>query len=281
MIADNIYIFDFEVSKYDWLFVGKELETGEYTIIHNNNPAMRLFMECDPLLGGFNNKHYDNFILRGILNNLPPEYIKAINDAIIVHGIRGWDIEQLRGSQRFESFDLMDDCQKGLGLKAIEAHLGIDIEETSVDFNLDREWTDEELQLMIKYCKWDVDSTEKLFWLRQKYLENKIHLGAKVGLTPAESLYMTNAKLTAAYLQAKKPVEPRTDEREYRYPDKLKREYIPMVVFEFFDRIADTTIPAEDVFHSKLNIMIGDCPCTIAYGGIHGAIPNYLWEQDT
>ena len=26
---------------------------------------------------------------------------------------------------------------------------------------------------------------------------------------------------------------------------------------------------------SSLEIMVGECPCTIAYGGIHGAIPTY------
>ena len=82
---------------------------------------------------------------------------------------------------------------------------------------------------------------------------------------------MTNAKLTAAYLDAEQ--RPHDDEREYRYPGKLLRQYIPQEVFDFFDRLKDLSIPSETVFKEKLEIMVGDCPCTIAYGGIHGAIP--------
>lgn len=91
---------------------------------------------------------------------------------------------------------------------------------------------------------------------------------------------MTNAKITATYLQAQKPETPFKDERQYRYPDRLLREYIPNEVFNFFDRMKDKSIPSEEVFNAKLNIMVGDCPCTVAYGGIHGAIPTYMEEAN-
>ena len=40
----------------------------------------------------------------------------------------------------------------------------------------------------------------------------------------------------------------------------------------------DERIPNDELFSSKLEIMVGVCPCTIAYGGIHGAIPTYVEE---
>lgn len=49
-------------------------------------------------------------------------------------------------------------------------------------------------------------------------------------------------------------------------------------MFDFFDRLKDMSIPNEVVFKEKLEITVGDCPCTIAYGGIHGAIPCYREE---
>ena len=278
-MENDIFIFDCEVFAHDWLFVVKEIATGEYTVIHNDNDAVVAFMERNPFLGGFNNKHYDNFILKGVMCGLTPEQIKEINDLIIVEEVNGWDIPVLREYRvYFDSFDLMDDCQVGLSLKAIEAHLGIPIEETEVDFNITHRLSEKELQETIYYCKYDVDATEKLYHLRQAYLKNKVTLGKARNLTDRQAMYMTNAKLTSVYLKAQKPEKPWNDERNYQYPEKLLRQYIPQGVFDFFDRMKDDRIPNDELFSSKLEIMVGVCPCTIAYGGIHGAIPTYVEE---
>ena len=278
-MENDIFIFDCEVFAHDWLFVFKEIATGEYTVIHNDNDAVVAFMEGNPFLGGFNNKHYDNFILKGVMCGLTPEQIKEINDLIIVEEVNGWDIPVLREYRvYFDSFDLMDDCQVGLSLKAIEAHLGIPIEETEVDFNITHRLSEKELQETIYYCKYDVDATEKLYHLRQAYLKNKVTLGKARNLTDRQAMYMTNAKLTSVYLKAQKPEKPWNDERNYQYPEKLLRQYIPQGVFDFFDRMKDDRIPNDELFSSKLEIMVGVCPCTIAYGGIHGAIPTYVEE---
>lgn len=278
-MENDIFIFGCKVFAHDWLFVFKEIATGEYTVIHNDNDAVVAFMERNPFLGGFNNKHYDNFILKGVMCGLTPEQIKEINDLIIVEEVNGWDIPVLREYRvYFDSFDLMDDCQVGLSLKAIEAHLGIPIEETEVDFNITHRLSEKELQETIYYCKYDVDATEKLYHLRQAYLKNKVTLGKARNLTDRQAMYMTNAKLTSVYLKAQKPEKPWNDERNYQYPEKLLRQYIPQVVFDFFDRMKDDRIPNDELFSSKLEIMVGVCPCTIAYGGIHGAIPTYVEE---
>jgi hypothetical protein len=288
LLVPNTYIFDCEVFAHDWLFVFKEVATGRYTVIHNDNDAVLAFMEQEPYLGGFNNKHYDNHILKAVMIGADPETVKQVNDLIIVEEIDGWDIPYLRDYKVFfHSFDLMDDCQDGISLKGIEAHLGIPIEETEVDFNITRKLTATELEQTIKYCKYDVDATELLYKLRQNYLKNKATLGRVRGLDERKAMYMTNAKLTSVYLNAVKPKKPWTDERDYEYPDKLLREYIPQEVFDFFDRLHDPTIPNIDLFggydeHGKkvkgasLEVRLGDCIITLAYGGIHGAIPNYV-----
>lgn len=289
-MVDRTFIFDCEVFAHDWLFVFKELATGQYTIIHNDNDAVLAFMEQDPFLGGFNNKHYDNHILKAVMIGADPETVKQVNDLIILEEVDGWDIPLLRDYRVFfNSFDLMDDCQDGISLKGIEAHLGIPIEETEVDFNIDRRLTASELEQTIKYCKYDVDATEILYKLRKNYLQNKATLGRVRGLDERKAIYMTNAKLTSVYLQAVKPEKPWTDERDYEYPDKLLREYIPQEVFDFFDRLRDPNIPNIDLFGgydengkkikgASLEIRIGDCIVTLAYGGIHGAIPTYVEE---
>lgn len=271
-----IQIFDYEVFSYDWIFVAKDIETGDYTVVHNDNDAVAAFMETEPILGGFNNKHYDQFIHKAVLMGASPEEIKQLNDFIIVEEGNGWEYPLIRESRVFfEQFDLMDDCQQGLSLKAIEAHLGMDIRETTVSFDIKRPLTKMELQKVIFYCKHDVDATERLYNLRKNYLANKVFLGRAKGISDSRAMYMTNAKLTAAYLDAQPPKTPWTDEREYQYPSNLLREYIQQEVFHFFDRMRDKTLSDEEVFTAKLNIFVGDCPVTIAFGGIHGALPTY------
>jgi hypothetical protein len=289
-MVEGTYIFDCEVFAHDWLFVFKEVATGEYTVIWNDNDEVLAFMERNPYLGGFNNKHYDNHILKAVMCGFTPEQVKEINDLIIVHELNGWDIPALREYRvYFDSFDLKDDCQDGISLKGIEAHLGIPIEETEVDFNVDHVLSESEKAQTTYYCKYDVDATEILFKLRQGYLDNKAAVGRKRGLTDRQAMYMTNAKLTSVYLQAQKPEKPWTDERDYQYPDKLLRQYIPQEVFDFFDKLHDPNIPnyllfggydEQGVKHkgAALDFSIGECKCTIAYGGIHGAIPTYVEE---
>lgn len=289
-MVEGTYIFDCEVFAHDWLFVFKEVATGEYTVIWNDNDEVLAFMERNPYLGGFNNKHYDNHILKAVMCGFTPEQVKEINDLIIVHELNGWDIPALREYRvYFDSFDLKDDCQDGVSLKGIEAHLGIPIEETEVDFNVDHVLSESEKAQTTYYCKYDVDATEILFKLRKGYLDNKAAVGRKRGLTDRQAMYMTNAKLTSVYLQAQKPEKPWTDERDYQYPDKLLRQYIPQEVFDFFDKLHDPDIPnyllfggydEQGVKHkgAALDFSIGECKCTIAYGGIHGAIPTYMEE---
>lgn len=272
----NVYIFDYEVFAHDWLFVAKSVDTGEYTVIHNDSDLIKVFMTVnEPVLCGFNNKHYDQYIHKAILLGAAPEQVKEINDFIILQGRNGWEYPLFSEDKiSFKQFDLMDDCQQGLSLKAIEAHLGMDIRESTVDFDIDRPLTKQELDEVIFYCKHDVDATEELFKLRKDYLNTKVWLGRSKGMTDEDALYMTNAKLTAAFLDA--TATPHDDERDYKYPDNLLRQYIPDEVFKFFDRLHDTAFTDDEIFHGeKLEFNIGDCECKIGWGGIHGAIPTY------
>lgn len=273
-MLNNLYIFDAEVFAYDNIWVFKNAETGEYHVFHNDNDGVKAFVDTHPLLVGYNNKHYDQYILKDALLGASPEDIKIVNDYIIIHHVPGWQIPRLRDCGIYiDQFDLMDDTQDGTGLKEIEGHLGMSIKESSVDFNIDRPLTPEEVDEAIAYCKYDVDATEILLHLRKVYVENKLTLGREKGLSPARALYMTNAKLTATYLDAK-PQE-HHDEREYVFPANILWKYIPQEVVDFFEQIHDQSIPDKVLFEQSIEIMVGECPTKLAWGGIHGAIKSY------
>ena len=233
------------------------------------------FMDDDAIYIGFNSKAYDQYIMKAVCGGCEPDEIKELNDYLI-EGHNGWEhpiMQQIR--YWFNNVDIRDDTQQGLSLKAIEGHLGMSVQESTVDFNIDHPLTEDELQETIFYCKHDVEATAELVRKRKSYLQNKLHLGRIKHLSDAKSLSMTNAKLTACYLDAQRPNRPWTDEREYQYPTNLLREYIPQEVFDFFDRMHDHTIPDDVLFKSKLKQDVYGCPTVLAYGGIHGAIPFY------
>ena len=267
------FTYDAEIFKHDSIVGFKDKETGEYYHFHNDNEGVKDFITDNAIYCGFNSKSYDQYIIKAIVAGFSPEEVKEVNDWIIA-GNQGWQCPLLDGIfYRFNNVDIMDDMQMGLSLKAIEAHLFLPIEETDVDFNIDRPLTQEEIELTIKYNKADLDATERVTELRKDYLLNKLHLGRQKGIPDAKALAMTNAKLTALYLDAHK--REYTDEREYQYPTNLRREYIPQEVFDFFDRLQDKTIPDDELFSSKLKFQMGDGECVLGFGGIHMGIRNY------
>lgn len=269
--------YDCEVFAYDWLVTLKDKETGIYTCIWNDNEALKMALSDDCIYVGFNSKHYDQYIIKAIAADLTPQEVKQVNDYIIAGG-QGWQCPQLADYYfRFNHVDIRDDTQQGLSLKAIEGHLGMSVKESSVPFDIDRPLTPEEKAETEFYCKHDVDTAERLIDIRKDYLKNKINLGRLAGLDEVKAMGMTNAKLTAAMLKATK--KPHDDERKYVYPDNLRKEYIPSEVFAFFDRMYDLSISDSELFKGKFNLNIGECPVTLGYGGIHGAIPNFFWEE--
>lgn len=273
----RLIVYDVEVFCEDWLVIFKDIETGKYTCVHNDNEELKECISEDCIYIGFNSKHYDQFIIKAICCGFTPQEVKQVNDFIIGGG-QGWDCPMLRDFFfRFNNVDIKDDMQMGLSLKAIEGHLGLSVEESTVPFDIDRPLTEEELKETAKYCIHDVDTTEKLVELRKDYLKNKIHIGKLAGLDEVKAMGMTNAKLTAALLKAEQ--KPHDDERKYVYPPNLKREYIPQEVFDFFDRMYDPEISDKELFSDKQTFSIGDCPGVVGYGGIHAAIPNYFFVE--
>ena len=271
----RIIVVDTEVFRYDFFAIFFDTSDQSWAVFHNDNLGVRDYLsQSGTIFCGYNSKGYDQHILKAIACGADPQLVKSINDFIILEGRSGWEHWFLRKNRFwFDSFDLMDDTQVGTSLKHIEAHLGLNIEETEVDFDIDRPLTPEEIQSTIHYCKYDVAMTAKLLTLRKGYLEAKLDVGRAIGLTDQKSLYMTNARLTAAALKAE--YVQRYDERDYSYPDNLDLSLIPSEVLEFFDRMHDPSVSDKELFSSKLLLPVDGAEAVIAFGGIHHAQPNY------
>jgi hypothetical protein len=290
----NIYIYDIEVFSDDWIvdFSRPELDAPHITIV-NDNARLRAFLDQpDIILGGFNNKHYDDYVVMVMLAGGSNIEVKRANDYIIGGG-KGWEIPFIQYQKKpFKSFDLKDDiADPGISLKAIEGNLKLPIVESSVPFDIDRKLTDEELEEVIKYCQIDVNSTKRLYWERKaNYLDAKVLAGSIYGISEEDALGYTNAKLSAIALEAK--YTERDDEREYKVPERLPLDKIPKIVLDFFLQIQDKSIPSAKLFGSgkggskgmTLDLILktggGECPVTYAWGGVHGAPPCITIESD-
>lgn len=287
----KIFIYDIEVFSDDWIVVARSPEDGSpYTVIHNDNHALREFLNEPDIIGGFNNKHYDDYVIMIMLNGGSNVEVKRCNDFIIGGG-KPWEFPFIQYQKKpFKSFDLRDDIpDPGISLKAIEGNLKLPIVESSVPFDIDRPLTPEELEEVIQYCKYDVDSTIRLYWERKEnYLDAKVMAGEMYGVNALDALGYTNARLSAEALEA--TYTERDDEREYQLPDNLPPERIPKIVLDFFLQIRDKSIPDAKLFGAgkgskglTLDLLLkcggGECPVTYAWGGVHGAKPCVTIEE--
>ena len=289
----TIYIYDLEVYAYDWVVIFRNPEgENNHVVIHNDNYHLRVFLDqTDIVVGGFNNKGYDNWVVLTMLLGGSNVEVKRHNDWIINERKDPWAFPFIQFQKLpFKSFDLRDDiADKGLSLKAIEGNLNLPIVESSVPFDIDRPLTPEELEEVIRYCKYDVDSTVRLYNERKEnYIDAKALIAEMYDVPVDEALGLTNAKLCARILGAKP--KKFDDERDYVIPDNIDTDLIPKPILDFFLQIRDKSIPYTKLFGSgkgskgmTLDAWIetsgGRCPVTYAWGGVHGAKPCVVVEE--
>ena len=266
----KILIFDFEVFRYDWLFVAMDLETQDYTIIENDRDKMIEFYNdnINNIWVGYNCKNYDKYILQAIINGVNP---KPVNDHII-NGGNGWELFRDR-----LDINLYDTMIMGKSLKQLESYFGVDIRESEIDFNLDRPLTDTERASNIKYCKSDVYNTALVFMHNKQEFEAQIGL-IKLSCSSLSDLSKTKAQLSAKILEAKPlPVQLLQQEWEFEYNQCVKDyNYKHKDVLQFFDSLRESKDPK-----AKYECELYGVPHTFALGGLHGAIPNYIHSVNT
>ncbi len=81
--------YDFEVVEKDWLAVFIDMMKKKEYVIINSHDKLKALYEANRknIWVGFNNRHYDQYIMKGILLGMNP---KKINDWIIVDNKEGW-----------------------------------------------------------------------------------------------------------------------------------------------------------------------------------------------
>ena len=278
--------YDFEVFKHDWLAVFIDpIKEQKHVIINDRDGLQKLYeANSNGIWVGFNNKHYDQYIFKGILLCLNP---KEINDYIIVLGNEGWQFSKAFNQIPMINYDVMPNPP--IGLKTLEAFLGSDIRETEVPFDIDRKLTTEEIEQTIFYCTHDVEETIKVF------MEKIDDFNAMQGIVQAfpEQVNLSNigdseARITARVLGCQR--RQYKDEFDYFFLPCLrlkkykfvqdwfeqKRKEMNVImqpIQEMRDRgiVVDDFQLKRDFYNQNLTVDVAGIPHTFGFGGLHGA----------
>lgn len=256
--------YDFEVFKEDWLVVCKDTTLHETKIIVNDAKSLTEYYEANKgeIWVGFNSRHYDQWILKGIVCGFNP---KEINDFIIVEKKGGWQYSSLLNKIPLFNYDIMTSMHS---LKQLEGFLGNNIKETTVPFDIDRKLTPGELQEVIQYCTHDVEQTMQVFMSRSEEFTSHLSLITAFKM-PLKYLNKTKAQLSGIILKAH--LQKHDDEFDITIPNTIKLDKYKFIDTWYRDK-------SNLDYKKKLDVEVAGVPHTFAWGGLHGALPNYIGE---
>lgn len=229
--------YDFEVFERDWLAVFIDVTNQKEHVIINDKDKLRTLYErnMSNIWVGFNNRHYDQYIMKGILLGLDP---KKINDWIIIQGKEGWQYSRVFNKLPMINYDVMPNPP--VSLKTMEGFMGSNIKETEVPFDIKRKLTEKEIEQTVFYCRHDVEETIKVF------LENVDVFNAMHGIVQAFPEYVSlfdigssEARITAKVLGCTK--QDFNDEFDYFFLPCLRLNKYKYVQDWFSTAVKDCT----------------------------------------
>lgn len=157
----DVVVVDTEVYKHYFVLVALELPAQNVVVIENQADLKAFYEKHKDGIWACYNCNYDGFIIKAALEGESNEALKACSDSLIRGEVQG----------RLEDLPInVYEVNEGYtSLKTMEGYLGLEIKETDVPFDLDRQLSDTEKRQVIQYCKQDVFATYELL-TRQKAL---------------------------------------------------------------------------------------------------------------
>lgn len=290
--------YDFEVFAYDWLVVFIDPINEVKTVVVNDSDKLTSVYEKNKstIWVGFNNKHYDQYIMKSIMLGMNP---KDVNDWIIVKKREGWQY-----SREFSRIPMINyDCMPNppVSLKTMEAFMLSDIKETDVPFNIQRKLTPQEIATTIKYCTHDVEQTINVF---MEKIDDFEAIRAIIEAFPDQltlsDIGSSEARITAKVLQCTR--HDYNDEFNFEIEPCVKLEKYH-VVQEWFENLYDNfvekwgipddehTMPSlkqskkrvttrQGFYQQELTIDVAGVPHTFGFGGVHGAAEHPVHNSE-
>lgn len=257
--------YDFEVFEKDWLVVIiNPIERSKSVIVNDKKQLEDYFWtHQDEIWVGYNNRRYDQYIMKAILLDMNP---KEVSDWIIAKNKDGWQYSSLFRKIQMINFDVM--LRNDSGLKSLEAFMGNNIKETSVPFDIDRKLTAKEIAETIKYCTTDVEQTIEVFLARKSEFDAAMDL-VKIFNLPLSYLGKTGAQRVAAILGG----------RGLKFNDEFEFPIVNTLRLSKYKQAVEWYKQSENQSYKKnQKIEIAGVPHILSWGGIHGAIKKYYGE---
>lgn len=267
--------YDFEVFKFNWLVVAIDVvERKTHVIWDDPEELEELYSKTKSEIWiGFNSRHYDQYIFKGILAGFNP---KEINDWIIIQDCPGWQFSSLMREFPLNNYDVMNGIDRGL--KTFEGFMGNDIRESSVPFDIDRPLTDAEKTETEIYCTHDVEQTIEVFIKRKSDFEAQMGL-LEMFHMPLSNISKTKVQLSAEILEAKKRTY--NDEFDISFPPTLQIKKYRHVVEWYMNpenRCYEYVTEKGTVKKKQLETIVAGVPHVFGWGGVHGAVEKYSGE---
>ena len=133
-------------------------------------------------------------MIQDILTNRPTTYIKLKSDTIVKK-------ESYREKLEWWSYDLREQMPLGFSLKKFESMAGLQVEESSIPFDKDDDFTLEEVLEVVHYNLIDLIATVALFDEREDYFNGKELLVDEYGYEGAQR--WSNGSTSANYLMGR------------------------------------------------------------------------------
>lgn len=261
----DILVYDFEVFKKFWCVVIASAN-GLLEITDQMQLVDFYDRHRDCIWIGYNSNHYDKYILGAVYNGCRTEILYMASQDLIETG------KTQRGGGPPEGFISYDTGDKFRSLKELEAFMGHSIEESSIPFDTDAEFTEEMKAETIKYCTHDVLETVEVLKRRIFDFMAQKSLIETFGL-PKEDYRLTKAQLTAKVLKCKKKSEIGDDKLRALASEEWDNTILDCVKVEkYTDVILFYSSRTNYMDGQRLDISISGVPHTFALGGIHGAI---------
>ena len=253
----NILVYDFEVFKKFWCVVIASAE-GLLEITDQARLVDFYDKHRNCVWIGFNSNHYDSYILGAVYNGCRQELLYMASQELIENG------RTQRGGGPPEGFISYDTGDRFHSLKQLEAYMGHSIEESSIAFDTDKEFTEAMVEETLKYCRHDVLETVEVLkrriydFMAQKSLIETFNL-------PKTDYRLTKAQLTAKVLKCTKNLSL----AHLEWTNKI----LPCVrITKYTDVLEFYSNSKNYQDGQKKDLIISGVPHTFALGGIHGAI---------
>ena len=258
----QLIFLDFEVFAQFWCVTfALPYENRIVQIWNDRIEFLRFYNEHkDDVYVGYNIKGYDQWIFKCLVAGFDPY---SMNNHIIVYGKQGWTFSDVLRKIRLNIFDVITAFRS---LKELEGFMLDDIRESKVDFRLERELTDEEIEEVLFYNRHDVLETMNVF--EQNHLLKRpndmsplLHLLNMYHL-PIDRISKTSAQLTTEILGASR--QEYDDMRDLQIPDTLDIRRYKFVL----DWYLNPMNRREDAY---LECEIAGMQCVFGWGGVHGS----------